>query len=90
MHGVQVFPLLVRQFSPGEQASLVWQFICSVPVILLEDFLPWMFSFLSPEKQVDVTHCIVAILPKEKSLQEVDPELNSHPNYIQFPDCDYF
>ncbi|KAJ4836508.1 hypothetical protein Tsubulata_036212 [Turnera subulata] len=73
----QIFPLLMQKFSAREQASLVWQFICSVPVILLEDLFPWMFSFLSQEKQVDVTYCIKEIVPKEDSLQEVDPELKS-------------
>lgn len=40
----QVFPLLMQQFSSSEQASLVWQFMCSVPVTLLEDFLPWIYQ----------------------------------------------
>ncbi|KAF9667784.1 hypothetical protein SADUNF_Sadunf15G0059500 [Salix dunnii] len=67
----QVFPLLMQQFSPSEQASLVWQFICSVPVIVLEDLLPWMYSFFCPEKQVEIVHCIRQMVPEEKSLQEV-------------------
>ncbi|KAF2316006.1 hypothetical protein GH714_040801 [Hevea brasiliensis] len=67
----QVFPLLLEHFSSKEQASLVWEFFCSIPVILLKELLPWMISFLSPEKQVDVTHCIREIVPQEKSLQEV-------------------
>ncbi|CAI0399161.1 unnamed protein product, partial [Linum tenue] len=65
----QVFPLLVERFSPVEQASLVWQFLCSIPVILLEDLLPWMIS-LSPENHIDVALCIKEIVP-EGSLQEV-------------------
>jgi zinc finger-like protein len=68
---VQVFPLLMQQFSSKEQGSLVWQFICSVPLMLIGEFLPWMISFLSPKEQVDVTHCIKEIVPREKSLQEV-------------------
>lgn len=67
----QVFPLLMQQFSPSEQASLVWQFICSVPVIVLEDLLPWMYSFFCPEKQVETVQCIRQMVPKEESLQEV-------------------
>lgn len=67
----QVFPLLMKQFSPQEQASLVWQFMCSVPVLLLEDFLPWMTSFLSPEEQVNVVNCIKEVVPEEKLLEEV-------------------
>ncbi|WRX17327.1 zinc finger protein [Theobroma cacao] len=67
----QVFPLLVKQFSSQEQASLVWQFIGSIPIILLEDFLPWMISFFHPDVQEEITNCIKDVVPKEKSLQEV-------------------
>ncbi|THG03241.1 hypothetical protein TEA_024179 [Camellia sinensis var. sinensis] len=67
----QVFPLLMQQFSSKEQASLIWQFLCSVPIMLLEDFLPWLTSFLSPDEQEDFLHCIKEVVPKEKLLQEV-------------------
>ncbi|XWS51065.1 hypothetical protein CRYUN_Cryun12cG0144200 [Craigia yunnanensis] len=67
----QVFPLLVNQFSSQEQASLVWQFIGSIPVILLQDFLPWMISFFRPDEQEEITNFIKEVVPKEKSLQEV-------------------
>jgi zinc finger-like protein len=87
---VQVFPLLMQKFSSKEQGSLVWQFICSVPIMLIEDIFPWMISFLSPEEQVDVTRCIKEIVPREKSLQEVDSQLNSHLNLVQLTECDWF
>ncbi|KAL1810280.1 hypothetical protein ACET3Z_027270 [Daucus carota] len=67
----QVFPLLMQQFSSSEQASLVWQFMCSVPVTLLEDFLPWMLSILSPDEKIEVSRSMKEIVPKEKLLQEV-------------------
>ncbi|KAL4398720.1 hypothetical protein HN51_003321 [Arachis hypogaea] len=67
----QVFPLVIQKLPTEEQASLVWQFICSVPIILLEELLPWMVSFLSEEKQAEVTQCINEIAPMEKTLQEV-------------------
>ncbi|XVF54236.1 hypothetical protein PTKIN_Ptkin05aG0164300 [Pterospermum kingtungense] len=67
----QVFPLLLNQFSSQEQASLVWQFIGSIPVILLQDFLPWMISFFLPDEQEEITNFIKEVVPKEKSLQEV-------------------
>ncbi|XP_021808362.1 zinc finger protein BRUTUS-like At1g18910 isoform X1 [Prunus avium] len=67
----QVFPLILQQFSAEEQASLVWQFMCSIPLVLLEDLLPWMMSFLPPDEQEEVIHCIKEIVPDEKSLQEV-------------------
>ena len=67
----------MQQFSIEEQASLIWQFLCSVPIMLLEDFLPWLTSFLSPDEQEDILHCIIEVVPKEKLLQEVDPDLVS-------------
>ncbi|XVE54866.1 hypothetical protein DITRI_Ditri03aG0117000 [Diplodiscus trichospermus] len=67
----QVFPLLVNQFSFQEQASLVWQFIGSIPLILLQDFLPWMISFFHPDEQEEITDAIKEVVPEEKSLQEV-------------------
>ncbi|KFK41911.1 hypothetical protein AALP_AA2G188400 [Arabis alpina] len=67
----QVFPLLIEKFSFQEQASLVWQFICSVPVMLLEDFLPWMMSYLSHEEKIEVVNCMKDVVPTEDSLQQV-------------------
>lgn len=67
----QVFPLLVHHFSVREQAALVWQFFCIVPIILLEDFLPWMTYSLPRDEQDDVVQCIKEVVPREKLLQEV-------------------
>jgi len=61
----------MEKLSTEEQASLVWQFICSVPIMLLEEILPWMVSFLSASKQSEVTQCLNEIAPMEKALQEV-------------------
>lgn len=79
---MQVFPLLMQQFTSKEQASLVWQFMCSVPIILLEDFLPWMTSFLSPDDRIDYMNCIKEVVPKENILQEVDSELISESTHL--------
>lgn len=72
---MQVFPLLIEKFSFREQASLVWQFICSVPVMVLEDFLPWMMSYLTHEEKTEVEICIKNVVPTEDSLQLVNPLL---------------
>lgn len=66
----------MQQFSSSEQASLVWQFMCSVPVTLLEDFLPWMISVLSADEQLEVSRIMKGIVPEEKLLQEVHQDLN--------------
>lgn len=68
---LQVFPLLMQKLSTKEQASLVWQFLCSVPIMLLEEVLPWMVSVLPANKQSEVTQCLNEIAPMEKALQEV-------------------
>ncbi|PON61053.1 43kDa postsynaptic protein [Parasponia andersonii] len=67
----QIFPSLMKHISVKEQASLVWKFMCSVPIVLMEDMLPWTLSFLSLEEQIEVTNCIKEIVPEEKLLQEV-------------------
>ncbi|MBA0718294.1 hypothetical protein Golax_006049, partial [Gossypium laxum] len=86
----QVFPLLVKQFSFQEQASLVWQFIGSIPVILLQDFLPWVISFSHPDEQEEIKNFVREVVPKEKSLQEVDPLLYSYQNLSNLPDGNKF
>ncbi|XP_010459541.1 PREDICTED: uncharacterized protein LOC104740590 isoform X1 [Camelina sativa] len=67
----QVFPLLIENFSFEEQASLVWQFICSVPVMVLEEVFPWMTSLLSPVEKSEVENCMKEVVPKDVSLQLV-------------------
>ncbi|KAL9227395.1 hypothetical protein vseg_003086 [Gypsophila vaccaria] len=67
----QVFPLLVKNFSAEEQASLVWQFMCNFPVMLLEDLFPWLASSLSPEEQLDLKNCVNNILTEECTLKEL-------------------
>ena len=66
----------MKEFSAREQASLVWQFICSVPMILLEELLPWMMSFLPADQQSEVVNCLRDVVPNEKLLQEVACELS--------------
>lgn len=63
--------MLIEHFSFEEQASLVWQFLCSVPILLLEDSFLWMTSYLPDEEQLDVLHCIEEVVPQDKLLQKV-------------------
>ncbi|KAG6403986.1 hypothetical protein SASPL_136220 [Salvia splendens] len=67
----QVFPLLIEKCSVKEQSHLVWQYMCSVPTILLEEFLPWTTLYLSSDEKLDVQHCLKLIVPNERLLQEV-------------------
>ncbi|PKA59692.1 RING finger and CHY zinc finger domain-containing protein 1 [Apostasia shenzhenica] len=67
----QVFPLLIEKFSFEEQADLVWQFLCSIPVNMMAEFLPWLSSFISPDEHQDMIKCLCKIVPPEKLLQEV-------------------
>ncbi|KAL0326977.1 UNVERIFIED_CONTAM: Zinc finger protein BRUTUS [Sesamum angustifolium] len=67
----QVFPLLNEKFSFEEQASLVWQFLCSIPVNMMAEFLPWLSSSISPDERLDMRKCLNRIIPDEKLLQQV-------------------
>ncbi|XP_021653204.2 zinc finger protein BRUTUS isoform X2 [Hevea brasiliensis] len=67
----QVFPLLIENFSLEEQSSLIWQFVCSIPVNLVADFLPWLASSISPVEYQDMRKCLSKIIPEEKLLQQI-------------------
>lgn len=73
---MQVFPLVVKHFPSEEQAKLVWQYMCSVPIALMEDFLIWMASSLPPNDQIDLLDCIKIVVSKDEVLQEVDTRLH--------------
>lgn len=68
---LQVFPLLIKKFSHEEQADLVWQFLCSIPVNMMAKFLPWIASCVSADENQDILDCLSKIVPEEKLLQEV-------------------
>jgi zinc finger-like protein len=67
----QVFPLLIEKFSAEEQASLVWQFLCSIPVNMMKKFLPWLSSSISADEYQDMLKSFDKIIPNEKLLQQV-------------------
>ncbi|XP_073226109.1 zinc finger protein BRUTUS-like isoform X2 [Cicer arietinum] len=67
----QVFPLLIEKFSLEEQASLVWQFLCSIPVNMMAEFLPWLSTSISPDESQDLRNFLIKIVPQEKLLQKV-------------------
>ncbi|CAD6332947.1 unnamed protein product [Miscanthus lutarioriparius] len=63
----QVFPLLIKKFSHEEQADLVWQFLCSIPVNMMAKFLPWISSSVSTDENQDILDCLSKIVPEEIS-----------------------
>ncbi|KAL5748875.1 hypothetical protein ACOSP7_025918 [Xanthoceras sorbifolium] len=67
----QVFPLLIEKFSLEEQASLVWQFLCSIPVNMMAEFLSWLSSSVSPDEYQVMRKWLNKIVPEEKLLQQV-------------------
>ncbi|KAJ4959170.1 hypothetical protein NE237_026281 [Protea cynaroides] len=67
----QVFPLLNEKFSFEEQASLVWQFLCSIPVNMMAEFLPLLSFSISSDEHQDMLKCLSKIVPEEKLLQQV-------------------
>ncbi|WCJ21936.1 zinc finger protein-related [Euphorbia peplus] len=67
----QVIPLLIEQFSLKEQASLVWQFLCSIPVNMVALLLQWLASSISLNERQDMRKCLSKIIPEEKLLQQI-------------------
>ncbi|KAL8112173.1 hypothetical protein AgCh_019755 [Apium graveolens] len=67
----QVFPLLTEKFSFEEQASLVWQFLCSIPVNMMAEFLPWLSSSISSDERQDMRKWFRRVIPKEELLQQI-------------------
>ncbi|CAB4265061.1 unnamed protein product [Prunus armeniaca] len=67
----QVFPLLIEKFTFEEQASLVWQFLCSIPVNMMAEFLPWLSSSISSDEHQDMRKYLSKVIPEEKLLQQV-------------------
>ncbi|KAJ9554122.1 hypothetical protein OSB04_018167 [Centaurea solstitialis] len=67
----QVLPLLVEKFSFEEQASLVWQFLCSIPVNMMAEFLPWLSASISSEERQEMRSCLCRVIPEEKLLQQI-------------------
>nr|XP_009594411.1 zinc finger protein BRUTUS-like At1g74770 isoform X2 [Nicotiana tomentosiformis] len=67
----QIFPLMMQQFTSKEQARLVWQYLCSVPLMILQDFMPWLTASLSSDEKADFLNFIHLVLPEEKLIQEV-------------------
>ncbi|XP_010534220.1 PREDICTED: uncharacterized protein LOC104809834 isoform X1 [Tarenaya hassleriana] len=67
----QVFPLLVEKFKYEEQAYIVWRFLCSIPVNMLAELLPWLSSSISIDECKEMQTCLSKIVPGEKLLQQV-------------------
>jgi hypothetical protein len=67
----QVFPLLIKKFSHKEQADLVWQFLCSIPVNTMAKFLLWLLDSVSPDVHQDIIKCLRNVVPEENLLQAV-------------------
>ncbi|MBA0656666.1 hypothetical protein Goklo_009004, partial [Gossypium klotzschianum] len=55
-----------------------------------QDFLPWVISFSHPDEQEEIKNFVREVVPKEKSLQEVDPVLYSYQNLSNLPDGNKF
>lgn len=63
--------MLIEKFSCEEQASLVWQFLCSIPVNMMAEFLPWLSSSISCDERQDMHRYLRKVIPEEKLLQQV-------------------
>jgi zinc finger-like protein len=68
---VQVFPLFKKYFSFDEQAVLLWEFLCSIPLNFIEKFLPWISASLSVADHEQMVRCMYSIVPNEDALLQV-------------------
>jgi zinc finger-like protein len=68
----------MQNFTYKEQAGLVWQFICSIPVNLMEKFLPWLASSLSDEERQQMVTVMCEVDPPEELLQQVGLRMPFH------------
>ncbi|XP_076913974.1 zinc finger protein BRUTUS-like [Bidens hawaiensis] len=66
----QVIPLLVEKFSFEEQASLVWHFLCSIPVNMMAEFLPWLSASVSSDERQEM-RSMKGVIPEEALLQQI-------------------
>jgi zinc finger protein-like protein len=66
-----VFPLLIDKFAFEEQADIVWQFLCNIPVNMMVEFLPWLMSTVSRDEHEDIIRCLHKVIPSEELLQQV-------------------
>ena len=69
----------MEHFSAEEQAILVWQALCCIPVSLMEECLPWMASFLSEEEREEMVVHMHVIVPEETLLRQVSIVLEPEP-----------
>lgn len=79
--------MLIEKFSFEEQATLVWQFLCSIPVNMMAEFLPWLSSSISFDERQDMHKCLCKIIPEEKLLQQVRTPfcgVSSHMDFVKY------
>ncbi|MCD7468940.1 hypothetical protein HAX54_007496 [Datura stramonium] len=61
---------MTQKFSFEEQARLVWQYLCSVPLMILEDSIPLLTASLSSHEKVDFLNFVHIVVPEEKLIGE--------------------
>ncbi|XP_060675932.1 zinc finger protein BRUTUS isoform X2 [Ziziphus jujuba] len=66
----QVFPLMNEKFSFEDQASLICQFLCSIPTFVLSKLLSWLPTSISTDEYQDLCKCLSQILPHQKLFQQ--------------------
>eukprot|EP00192_Tetraselmis_astigmatica_P000948 CAMPEP_0117679692 /NCGR_PEP_ID=MMETSP0804-20121206/17947_1 /TAXON_ID=1074897 /ORGANISM="Tetraselmis astigmatica, Strain CCMP880" /LENGTH=1249 /DNA_ID=CAMNT_0005489125 /DNA_START=485 /DNA_END=4234 /DNA_ORIENTATION=- len=58
----QLFPLLLQLFSHGEQATLVSEFLCSIPLAAVNKVLAWLKPNVPPEEQEELLEQVSLII----------------------------
>lgn len=66
-----MFPLLLQHFSRAEQAQLVWRFLASMPIALMQRCLSWVASYLTQAEQQAMVQQMHEVVPEEELLRQV-------------------
>ena len=61
----QLFPLLLANFSHAEQAQLVAEFFCSIPLAAVDSVLAWLKPSVPPQEQQELMQQVRGVVSDE-------------------------
>jgi zinc finger-like protein len=61
----QLFPLLLANFSHAEQAELVAEFLCRIPLAAADSVLSWLMPIVPPQEQLDLLEQVCGVVGDE-------------------------
>ncbi|KAK9834239.1 hypothetical protein WJX84_003552, partial [Apatococcus fuscideae] len=65
----QLLPLLLEHFTHAEQAELVAQFLCCIPLAAVDAFLSWLRPIVPDQEQEQLRTQVCSVIPDKLLLQ---------------------